>query len=968
MAEQPSQASVVLSFGRFALCPGERWLTENGVALPLGARTLDTLIALASRPNEVVAKRDLMATVWPDVTVEEGSLRFHIASLRKALRDGKDGARYIATLAGRGYCFVAPVTLSATPASGAVVADAASPRDTFLPPRLERMIGREDDIGAISAELAASRFVTIVGPGGVGKTTVAVAVAHDLLQAFDGAVLFVDFGVLSDGRMVPASVASMLGLSIQSDDPVPSLIAFLRERRVLVVLDTCEHVVEDAALFTARLFVAAPRLHILATSREALRVEGERVHRLSPLGVPPEDAALTSDAALRFPAARLFVERATASGARIDLGGANAAIVASICRKLDGMALAIELAAGRVGAYGLDQIARLLDQRFTLLWPGRRTAPARQKTLQATLEWSYGLLSEPERLVFLQLAVFVGSFTIEATLAVVTNHSDDAAWVFAAIDSLVEKSMLMSFPSGGMMRYRLLDTARAFALHIGTGRPEQAGLAARHATYCLRWLEQLAGYGLSLMDPARRPSHLVHLNNVRAALTWCFGGDGDIGLGVSLAAAAAPVLFAMSLLTECQSWSQRALAAFDGAMPGGRREMRLQAALGLSLMWTRGNSEATYAALNRSIAIADEQGDASTHMLLLTPLHVFHLRVGDFRKAMHYAEQVARLSRTTDDVQAIALARVLLGFSYHFAGDLRSARRELESALRHDAGNVQTGEQKDEPSVTLKDDAMGAPILALASSAAADALARTLWLQGQPIAAMEYVWRTLGDSTSTGHPVTLLVALMYAISVLIWNGDLDDASGQIERFIANARTYALRSHVVLGHCFEGQLAISRGDTEHGLDMLRTCLRDLRSLRYDMLTTSFNISLIEGLTAIGRHAEGMSLVETTIQSVETNGDLCYMPELLRLKANLLLGLPKPQEDLAEAARMESLALSRRQSALAWELRTSIDLARRLAAQGRPERATALLQPVFDQFAAGSRTADLRAAKSLLATWA
>jgi predicted ATPase len=569
--------------------------------------------------------------------------------------------------------------------------------------------------------------------------------------------------------------------------------------------------------------------------------------------------------------------------------------------------------------------------------------------------------------VFRQLAVFVGSFTIDAALAVVTNEAVDAAWVFAAIDSLVDKSMIMSFPTGAMMRYRLLDTARAFALHISVDRTERTALAARHATHCLRWLEQFAAHGGSLLDPSRRASHLVDLNNVRAALMWSFGDDGDAGPGVILAAAAAPVFFAMSLLPECKIWAERAIAALDDAALGGRVEMRLQAALGLSMMWTRGNSEATYAALNRSMAIADKLGDALTQILLLTPLHVFHMRIGDFRKAMQLAEQVTGLSRTTADAEAIALLRILLGYSCHFAGGLSSARQALEAALNRDPGEEQIHEQRDSPSVTMKDDAMAAPILALASSAAASALARTLWLQGQPAAAMDYVNQTLRDTARADHPVTLLVAVMYAVSVLIWNGDFDEADRQIGRFISNAESCASKTHVILGRCFQGQLAISRSDAENGLESLQASLKDLRALRYELLTTSFNISLVQAFTATGRFAEGISLVDAAIGFVETSGDFCYMPELLRVKANILLCLPQPLEDVAKDCLMESIALSRRQGALAWELRTSIDLATRLAAQGRPQRARALLQPVVGQFAEGSKTADLRTAKNLLATW-
>jgi DNA-binding winged helix-turn-helix (wHTH) protein len=319
----------------------------------LGARTLDTLIALASRPNEVMGKRELMAEVWPDVTVEEGSLRFHIASLRKALGEGKDSARYIATLAGRGYCFVAPVARSSERATANVAVAGYAPKANSLPARSMRMVGRSEVVRALSAQLVTSRFVTIVGPGGVGKTTVAVAVAHDLLEAFAGAIVFVDLGILNDPAMVCASLASMLGVSVQSDDTFPNLTAHLRDKRMLVILDNCEHVIDMAARVAAAIFTVSPELHILATSREPLRIEGEQVHRLMPLGVPPDDPGLTAPIALTYPAIQLFLERAAASGAPLDLTDANAVTVAHICRRLDGVALAIELAAGRVEAYGL---------------------------------------------------------------------------------------------------------------------------------------------------------------------------------------------------------------------------------------------------------------------------------------------------------------------------------------------------------------------------------------------------------------------------------------------------------------------------------------------------------------------------------------------------------------------------------------------------------------------------------------
>jgi len=888
-------------------------LTEDGVPVVLGARTLDTLIALASRPNEVVGKRELMAEVWPDVTVEEGSLRFHIAGLRKALGDGKDGARYIATLAGRGYCFVAPVTRSG---NAAAVVDASDNRATFLPARLARMVGRESEVSAIAAALATSRFVTIVGAGGVGKTTVAVGVAHDLLAGFDGAVLFVDFGLLSDPGMVPASVASMVGIPIQSDDPVPSLIARLRGRRVLLVLDNCEHLVDEVARLAARIFPEIPGLHILATSREALRVEGERVHRLPPLAVPPDDPMLTAAATLTFPAARLFVERATASGARLDLADANAAIVASICRKLDGMALAIELAAGRVEAYGLRHTAELLDEHFTLLWPGQRTAPARQKTLKATLDWSYGLLSEPERIVFRRLSVFVGPFSLDAALAVVADETIGTDRVFAAIDSLVAKSMVTVFPAGAMMRYRLLDTARAYALDMTIDRAERAALAARHAEYSLRWLGPFAGEGPPLSDPAARAPLLFGLNNVRAALEWSLGTHGDPRLGARLAAAAMPPFQALSLLTECYRWSQRALRVLDDELRGGAEELLLREGLGLSSMLTRGHGGEALAALTDSLAIAEERGDAIRRLRLLSLLCMFHHRAGDARSAAACAARSAAIASTIDDPAGIAWARVQVGVSEVLAGNLQCARTALEAARRQPEMFVQGFDYR---------------------VIAGGYLARILWLQGYPAQAAEALRANVTDAARAGHPVSLTFALTFAVPLLLWLGDRGGAEEYLAWLVSHTETHSQPLALAVARGFRGQLAIDSGDARVGLDCLEESLRDLNAVKYNIWTTPFNISRGQGLLALGRFTEALALIDDTIRLAQDNGDRTYLPELFRVKAEVLGATGAYSGNDVEACLADSLEWSRRQGARASELRAAIDLAALRGGAGRSGKA-------------------------------
>jgi predicted ATPase/DNA-binding winged helix-turn-helix (wHTH) protein len=936
------------------LVTGERLLTKNGTPLELGARTFDTLAALVSQPNEVISKRDLMAQVWPDVIVDEGSLRFHIAAIRKALGDGRNDARYIATLPGRGYCFVAPTSLSVDTARNDAKIPIPFDVANFLPPRLLRMVGREDGILTLSNELATSRFVTIVGPGGVGKTTVAVAVAHDLLEAFAGAVLFVDLGMLSDPDMVAGYLASMLGLSVQTGDPSLGVIAYLRDKRILLVLDNCEHVIEAAAALAARIFLAAPQVHILATSREALRVEGEQVHRLLSLAFPPEDPQLTAAMALTFPAIQLFVDRAAAGGASLDLSDPDAVIVANICRRLDGMSLAIELAAGRVAGYGLQQTAVLLDQHLTLLWPGKRTAPPRQKTLRATLDWSYELLSELERIVLRRLAVFVGHFTLGAARAIVTSETVDEAIVLAAIDSLVSKSMVATTLVGGTIRYRLLDTTRTYALEIKVDDAELGDLAARHAIYYQQLLEQTGAEWQMRSNTPERASNLSDLNNVRAALEWCFGVAGDSAVGTRLAAAAAPVFLGMSLLTECHRWCEQAILALDSTKRAGKDEMHLQATLGTSLMYTTGNNDAAGLALNRSLAIAEQLGDNRNQLLLLGMLYSFRLRVGDFRTNLQYAQRISVLSENITDSAAAALAHSLLGTSHHFNGNLSGARTALEAALRHSENSWTTTPEY--PGFDLRSWNDWVTVT----------LARTLWLQGDSSKAMDLAHQTVQDTARMAHPVRISVALTWAVSVFLWNGDLDLAEEHTDWLIEQAESHSLTPYLAVGRGYKGELALRRGDSKRGVENIKKCLEEFQATHYRVLTTPFRISLVQGLVAMNRSEESLKVLDDTIGLVDANGDLLYMPELLRLKGTILLTMPRPQQDEAEKFLTESLKWCRTQGALAWELRTAFDLASLWSRRGSRAAALTLLQSVHGQFAEDCVTADLKATERLLKT--
>jgi len=938
-----------LSFGPFKLLVNERLLTNDGVPVELGARALDILVVLTSTPNEIVSKKDLLARVWPDVIVEEGSLRFHMNGLRKALGDGKGNARYITTLPGRGYCFVAPVSQAGDPPDHTEVIATSNFPHTNLPNRLGRIVGREQDILHLSAQLDASRLVTIVGPGGVGKTTAAIAVGHQLVDAFSGALLFIDLGMLGDPDLVAAGIASMLGLSVQSNDATPNLVTYLRNKRVLLILDTCEHLLETVAPLTAAIIDAAPQVHILATSREALRVEGEHIYRLSALACPPDEPGFTAAAVRTFPATQLFVERAVASGARLDVSDAEAPIIASICRKLDGVALAIELAARRVESYGLQQTANLLDQRLTLLWLGSRTAPPRQKTLQATLDWSFGLLTGQERVVLRMLAVFVGHFTLDAALEVATTAVLDKSAVLGAIDSLVAKSIVATSPLGAMMRYRLLDTTRTYALEINVEGVNAAELSIRHAAYFCRWLEQSGKEWSTSSSGIERASHFAGINNVRAALEWCFGPEGNTEVGVNLAAAAVRVFLAMSLFPECHRWAQRAIRALD-TTAGGRNEMHLQAALGFSSSQMFGESNVVSEALNRSLAIAEDHGDTTHQAGILNFEHYFYARIGDLKTALQCARRCRAIAETSDDPTVKALAHAMLGRALQVTGDLAGSRTELDSLMRmfavSDRGPLLLGYDPHYHSYI--------------------ALARTLWLQGYPAQALELTRQGVEASKAMGHPAALALVLAGAASIFLLAGDLDAAQDHTDLSLSHAEANALGPLTTVGQGRKAEWAIKRGDINVGVRDLRAILERLRAARHEILNTEFTISLAQGLVAMGQSTESTALIDERMLQVEVGGETLYMPELLRVKGKVLLSMREPDKPEAEVYFERSLELSRRLGARGWELRAATDLAELLAERGDSERGRKLLQPVYDGFSEGFETADLKAAEALLAT--
>jgi predicted ATPase/DNA-binding winged helix-turn-helix (wHTH) protein len=935
----------VLSFGPFSLCVAERLLKKADEPIPLGGRALDVLIVLAERAGEVVPHKELISTVWRGVTVGDANLRAHVAAVRKALGDGRDGARYVTNVSSMGYCFVAPVTRSSARQTAPVIGVTLTERVQRLPPQAARMVGRDDTVRCVVEQLQALRFVSIVGPGGVGKTTVAISVAYTLIDSFHDAVFFIDLAALTDPQLVPTAVASALGLMVQSQDPLAGLVAFIGDKKLLLVLDNCEHVIGVAAALAERIVSEAPQAHILATSREALRVQSEHVHLLNSLDCPPEDASLTAMEALRYPAVQLFMERAAASGYGTALSDIDAPIVTRSCRRLDGIPLAIELAAGRAGSLGIRGTADLLDNRFSLLWHGRRTALPRHETLNAMLDWSYNLLSEREKGVLCRMSVFVGDFTLQAAGFVASDTEIDEADVIDAVASLVAK-FLISTTVLNESTYRLLDTTRAYAAAKLAERGEADRISRRHAIFYSKFLEH-DEIIQSLFDEHDLSGYAPHIGNVRAALGWALSDHGDVAAGIELAAWAAPLFIKLSLFGECRGWSERALTALDDTSRGTRQEMILQEALAMSSMFTRGHSDQVRAQYELGLVLAEACRDQLRQLRLFAGLNLFLTRRGDIRGALAVAEQAAVIAQAAKQPAGNVWAECWMGGARHYLGDQAAAQLHCERGL---ALAVELG--------TLNVNFFGFDhrISALVF------LARTLWLRGFTDQALRIAQKAIGEAASRGHPLSVCFSLAYASMLLLWIGDLPEASDLIEQLIVHARRYSIAPYRAFGAALKGELAVAREEPEAGLDLLRSALETLRAQEFNLLIPGFIGALAEGLRKCGQFEEALVTVNGGIARAKNSGVELDLSELLRIKSQILAA--RHDRESAMGCLTEAIVVARAQSALAWELRSTIALARIFSASGYRDQARHMLALVYDRFTEGFETADLKLARAQL----
>jgi predicted ATPase len=879
---------------------------------------MDILLCLLEHQGDVVSPDELLEAAWRGINVEPTSLRHQISKLRKVLGEADPDARYVSNVAGRGYCFVAPIVREAelAPAGPATVPSDRPP----APPALGRIVGREAVIDALERTVATEQLVTLVGPGGIGKTTVALALAQRMARAFDGDVAFVDLSIQRGDVDVARAVATALRLTRLEGNPVANVARQVRSRRFLLILDGCEHVITGAAALAEAVWQGAPRCHIIATSREPLKTLGEQVHRLAALQTPPSKR-LSFEELYSYPAAQLFVERVTAGGDQIERRADNARLVADICRKLDGIPLAIELAAGQVHAFGLAMTRSLLDGHLRLSWQGRRTAHRRHLTLSATLDWSYELLSPEEARLLRALSMFVGSFPLDAAQAVTDDSlRADAPELLAG---LIAKSLVSADRGRTPMQYRLLDTTRDYARLKLEASGELQAAAARHAAWTLGDLKKQEGRLHAPPTIERADDIANRIQDAQAAIDWSQSANGDLSFTVPLTLASIPFWEGFDREEE---GLRRIEAALTLVEPGSRDEMVLEIALAWAAVVPNEVSRAEIAA-TRGLELANRFDD---------PLSQFRARywlwntyIGsrpNIPEAREHALLYRELAQLRGGASEQILAEQMVSVSELVAGNLAAARASIDRAQALD------------PTLT--------PGLG-------NTLQCYLWLNGMPDTGAAVARDNLDRAKATGifgFQAVVLTDSCAPLALLV--GDLTEAdryADMIDDCVAHGVWFA---YGTWAQVLRASIAAHRGDAGPGRSFLaRPLPAECGHPRFASVLTELALRL----GAAGAADVARDLADRMLRRVEGTGELWIWSEVQRVRGELAIDAAT-----AEALFETALAKAQQQGVRAWALRAATSLARR-----RRSAAEDVLKPLLASFTEGFGTQDHVEARAVLA---
>ncbi len=946
-----------------------RELRILGSPVPVSGRAFEIIEILAESAGELVTKDELMDRIWPGAIVMENTLHVHTGAVRKALGPHRN---LLKTESGRGYRLLGNWTVrhqeaTRQPRGLQWISVSGETPGTNIPAAVTRLFGRAAAAQRLRDLVSAYRVVTLTGPGGIGKTSLALKAARHVLGEFPDGGWLVELASLSDPALLPSTVARVLGLPLAVEQISAKLVAHaIGARKLLLVLDNCEHLIGTAAEFVEFLVRDCPNITILATSREIFQIGGEHVYRVPPLDVPTETRHEPQHI-LGHSAVELFIARVQMLNLEFSPDAENLRTIATICRHLDGIPLAIEFAAARAATLGMSQVATSLRDCFALLTSGRRTAVPRHRTLRALLDWSFELLPELERMLLCRLAIFSGGFTLDAAAAVMNDTGLDPSAVMDGIANLVIKSLVALENRGVTARWYLLETVRAYALEKLAGRSEYPGAARRHAEYFRDLIAPVAesSTDLSSADDLARCDR--ELDNVRAALDWSFSSEGDATIGVTLTAAFAAIwtqIFsqsvssprspqAMSLAGECRDRVNRMLT-YKGANLGlsAALERRMFTAYAMTLALTLAPAEKVRAAVTRAQRLVDEFEDVEWQLHLLWVQWWVEVASGDYRTSLTAAQSMKAVSQRSIAGATRLIGDRYLGSSLLYAGRLHEARDLLQRVADN---YVAPSDQRHARLFHYDQHLMARSKLAVAHC-----------LLGYLDRACEEARLAFASAEASDAGFTLCWVLHDGqCPIALETGNLAAA----ETAITAMSDRATRTDSALWETFtsawRGKLLIERGVFAEGVALVRHAVDVRERTGWQLCHAQFLGYLAKGLAGLGRLDEACDTIKRAIARAEQSGEGLYHAELIRLQGELLLRRSvKTHAPEAEDCFRGANELAREQGALLWELRIVLSFARLRVAQERHGEARQILTPVYDRFTEGFGTTDLRAAKALL----
>lgn len=919
------------NFGRYRIFPRLRILVRDGVKIELGPRAIDVLWCLVEADGGLVPKDCLLERVWSGVPVDENNLQAQISAIRRALGSDRDMVR---TELGLGYRLVKDD-------AGRPLANPGPGKSPLLalPTPLTSLLGRDVELQDVEALFGKHRLLTIVGEGGVGKTRLILELGHRLSDRHTDDVRLVEMAKVSEGRLAEHYLAAALQIPTLDVKYVRDFSSNRSGCPIVLLIDNCEHISGWIAEPIEAILTHSSQIKIVATSQESLGLSGEQVYRLGPLAVPPSDTT-DMELALKYPAFALLVERASASVKNFQT---DIELASAICRRLDGLPLALELAAARVATLGLGGVLAALNDRFNLLTAGRKTALAKHRTLRATVDWSYHLLDPDEQLLLRRISVFSSAFDIHAVRAVATPETADPWYSVDLLGRLATKSLLTVDLTDGRPRYRFLESIRFYALEKLADDSDRASIMERYAAHILNIAQRANDDWKTLSTDEWRSTHAEIIDDIRAALDWSFSGSGDMQVGTSLLACATPFWVQLSLHDECRRRISEALERFAGDLRPSE-ELALQAALGTALSWAVGPVAETGEAWEKALLLAEQQGACEIELQARYGLWLFHLRSGRFQASYGHSQEMLRRSLDADDEEAAAVAQRIAGVSQHFLGNHDLARNLLERSLSWFNLN--------HPPQTFR--------FGLDQTVACKSfLARTLWVLGHVDDAKGLARHAVSEAEHLDHANTLCCALAEGeCTVNAFEGDCASVRRAVGALRQVARRHGLGFWETYASLFEMWATIESGTS---------------------VTAAEISALIEAVTKSGFHPKYSNLFSVMHLAIRRNGwdetpllGISYAlldnqvsePSWADVEFRRVAFQLGPSSSSHDINLWDELGKAKKQNALSWALKIAMDIVTYAPSENN-KKASRALQNLIDQFPATSSGNHLHAARSLAA---